>query len=294
MDEIGWLERIELFRWALLSALFAGLVCPWIGAFLLVRRTSFQGIALPQISLAGVALGFGLLPWCMSTLGWPSGSPEAILTDPHTAMNYSLIWASLFSLAGLGLLLYFGRRGEGETARIAAAFALANAAIYIFARYAPFGRNEIEELLHGEIQFLGLHEFEMVAVTCAAVAVLLGLFHKDLLLVSYDRDSARILKKSVMGFEALLLLLVALIVSVGTMTLGPTLLFGLLVLPPLSARRFARSMRQFQLLSAAGGLFSVVAGVGLSFELDLPLGAAIVAAGGLLLLPGFVLRTPRA
>jgi ABC-type Mn2+/Zn2+ transport system permease subunit len=53
-------------------------------------------------------------------------------------------------------------------------------------------------------------------------------------------------------------------------------------------------MRQFQLLSAAGGLFSVVAGVVLSFELDLPLGAAIVASGGLLLLPGFVLRTPRA
>jgi ABC-type Mn2+/Zn2+ transport system permease subunit len=217
-----------------------------------------------------------------------------MLTDPHMAMNYSLVWGGLFSLAGLGLLLFFGRRGEGETARIAAAFALANAAIYIFARYAPFGRNEIEELLHGEIQFLGLHEFEMVAVTCACVAVLLGLFHKDLLLVSYDSDSARILKKSVLGFEALLLVLVALLVSVGTMTLGPTLLFGLLVLPPLSARRFARSMRQFQLLSAAGGLFSVVAGVVLSFELDLPLGAAIVASGGLLLLPGFVLRTPRA
>lgn len=294
MDEISWLERISLFRWALLSAVCAGLVCPWIGSFLLVRRTSFQGIALPQISLAGVALGFGLLPWCASTLGWPAGDPAVVLTDPHSAMNYSLAWGGLFSVAGLALLLYSGRRGEGETARIAAAFALANASIYIFARYAPFGRNEIEELLHGEIQFLGLHEFEMVAITCAAVAVLLGLFHKDLLLVSYDRDSARILGKSVTGFEALLLFLVALLVSVGTMTLGPTLLFGLLVLPPLFARRFAGSMRQFQLLSALGGLFSVLVGIAISFEFDLPLGAAIVAAGGLLLLPSFVWRTQRA
>lgn len=69
MDEISWLERIELFRWALLAALCAGLVCPWIGSFLLVRRTSFQGIALPQISLAGVALGFCLLPWCSREIG---------------------------------------------------------------------------------------------------------------------------------------------------------------------------------------------------------------------------------
>lgn len=294
MDEIGWLERVQLFRWALLSALAAGLVCPWVGCFLLVRRTSFHGIALPQISLAGVALGFGLLPWFAAHWGWPASDPTQVLTDPHTGMNYSLLWGGLFSLLGLMVLLAMGRKSEGESARVAAAFALGNAAIYLFSRYAPFGRAEIEELLHGEIQFLGLHEFEMVAGTAAAIAVLLGLFHRDILLVSYDPDTARVLNKSVMGYEALLLGLVALMVSVGTMTLGPTLLFGLLVLPPLAARRWARSMQQFYLWSALGGLLSVLIGIVLSFEMDLPLGASIVAAAGLLLLPGLLRARQRA
>ena len=69
------------------------------------------------------------------------------------------------------------------------------------------------------------------------------------------------------------------------MIFGPTLLFGLLVVPPLAARQWAHSMRGFHALAAVLGLVSVVGGVLASFELDLPLGAAIVGASALTLLP---------
>ena len=58
MSEVSWGDRLDLFRWAILAALTAGMVCPLIGALLLVRRTSFYGITLPQFATAGVVFGF--------------------------------------------------------------------------------------------------------------------------------------------------------------------------------------------------------------------------------------------
>ena len=82
-------------------------------------------------------------------------------------------------------------------------------------------------------------------------------------------------------------------VAAGTMILGPTVLFGLIVLPALAARPFARSMERFLLLASLSGLAAVVLGVVLSFELDLPLGASVVAGAALLLLPGLARRILR-
>ena len=68
--DITWAERLDLFRYAILAALLAGAVCPLVGAFLYVRRTSFYGVTLPQFAAAGIVLGFVALPW-WSADAWP-------------------------------------------------------------------------------------------------------------------------------------------------------------------------------------------------------------------------------
>ena len=50
--EISWADVWYLFHWAILSSLLAGVVCPLVGTFLLVRRTGFYGVALPQFAAA--------------------------------------------------------------------------------------------------------------------------------------------------------------------------------------------------------------------------------------------------
>jgi len=292
MQGVPWLERIELFRFALLAALFAGAVCPLVGAFLLLRRTSFYGITLPLFATVGVVFGFALLPWWMMNIGLGELSLESALSDSHAAMNYHFAWAACFTFAGLFSLVLLGRRGGAEIGRVAAAFAIANAATILLGRLSPLGKGFVDELLQGEILGVGVHEFEMLAAVLGAVGVLLWIFHRDLLLVSYDRESAQVLGKPVVRFEALLHLITGLTVAVGTLFLGPTLLFGLLVLPPLAARRWANSMQQLFLISSAAGLAAVALGVLAAFEWDLPLGAAIVGAAALLLLPGLLRRTP--
>ncbi|MFN0008876.1 MAG: metal ABC transporter permease [Planctomycetota bacterium] len=291
--DVTWIERLDLFRWAILSALVAGLVCPLVGALLLVRRTSFYGITLPQFATAGVVFGFVLIPWWTATIGLGDLSAETALSDSHAAKNYHLAWAAVFTFGGLAALAMTGRRAGNEIGRVAAAFAIANAATYLFGRMSPIGKSMVDELLAGEILGIQVHGFETLAVPLALILLAIVHFHRDLLLVSYDRESAIVLGKHVLGFEIILMAITGLAVATGTMILGPTLLFGLLVLPPLVARRWSASMASFLVLSSLSGLVAVVLGIAASFELDLPLGAAIVGVAALELLPGLLVR-PRA
>lgn len=289
MTDISWADRIDLFQFALLASLLAGLVCPLVGVFLLVRRTSFYGIALPQFATAGVVFGFVLLPFWVEHFGLGGLSVDQALTDSHAAMNYHLAWAAIFTFGGLLALVFTGRAQSSEVGRVAAAFAIATAATYLFGRMSPVGKGHGDELMQGEVLGIGQHELETLAVVFGFVLLVLVWFHRDLVLVSYDRETARVLGKRVTATEALLNLLTGLTVSAGTMTLGPTMLFGLLVLPPLAARRWATSMTQFFLVSSALGALAVVVGVAASFQFDLPLGPAIVGAAALELVPGAVL-----
>lgn len=287
--DVSWALRLDLFRYALLASLAVGIVCPLVGALLWLRRTSFFGITLPQFSAAGVVLGYVALPWWIQSLGLGGLSLDEALGDPHTITNYLLAWASAACLGGLFTLVWLGRGGRGsEVGRVAAAFAIANAATYVFGRLSPVGQSHVEELLHGEVLGAGLHECETILVALGAVLLLLLLFRRELVLVSFDLEFARVLGKRALGFEVLLHLICTLTVAVGTIVVGPTMLFGLLVLPPLAARPFSRSMGSFFLISAGCGALAVALGVLLSFEADLPLGASIVAAATVLLLPGVV------
>jgi zinc transport system permease protein len=284
-QEASWAERLDLFGPALAAALLAAVVCPLVGSFLHLRLTSFYGITLPQFATAGVVFGFLVLPWWIETIGLGGLTVDEALSDSHAAMNYHVVWAGVFTFGGLAALVALGKRGGSEVGRVAAAFAVANAATYLFGRMAPAGKAFVDELLSGEILSVGIHQLEVLAVFYGLVLVLLLLFRRDLLLVSFDRETALVLGKRTVGLELLLTILTGVTVSVGTMIFGPTLLFGLLVVPPLAARPWASSMWGYQALSVAAGLLSVSGGVVASFELDLPLGAAIVGVAALLLVP---------
>jgi len=285
MDEIAWLDRLDLFRWPLLSALVAGLVLPAIGSFLLVRRTSFHGIVLPQFAAAGVVFAYAILGWWIETIGLGGLTVNDALHDPHAASTFGLVWGAVFTAGGILLLVISGRGGGSETARAAAGFAAASAAVLVLGRLSPLGRGPVDELLQGEVLGVGVHDFEVIAGALAAAGILLLWFGRDILLTSYDRETAIVLGKRATAIEALFQGIVGLAVAAGTLTLGPILVFGLLVVPPLAARPWARSMSGFVWLSVSFGVAATLLGEAASLEWDLPLGPSVVLAAAGLLAP---------
>jgi len=292
LDAVPWSLRFDLFGPAMLAACLAGTVCPLVGCFLLVRRTSFYGIVLPQYAAAGIAFGFAILPWWSHHVGAGVELANA-LEDSHASMNYHIAWSTLFTFAALLSLALLARRGGNEVGRVAASFAIASAATLLFINASPASDVYVTEMMRGEILVIGIHEFETLAATLVAVLGVFLWFRRDFLIVSYDRDLAVVLGKRVLGFEIALMAMVGLTISVSVMTVGPIVLFGLLVIPPLAARGFARSMRSFYVIAGGLGLLSAVGGIELSFALDWPLGPSVVALAAATLIPSSVVSRLR-
>jgi ABC-type Mn2+/Zn2+ transport system permease subunit len=117
---------------------------------------------------------------------------------------------------------------------------------------------------------------------------LLGLFHKELLLVSFDRDMAVILRKKVVFWDVLLYLLIGLTVSMAVLSVGPLITFGFLLIPALIAHQFARNMRQFTMLASLIGGVAAFFGFWTAYQWDLPVGPTDVVLLGVLYAIGWL------
>lgn len=282
-------EAWEFFRWSILAILATGITAPILGGFLFLRRTSFHGLALPQFAAAGVAVGFLLLPTAVGLGAFGDVAVEDVASDTHTAHGYHLLFAALGTFVGLTALVRSRDPLGLESARMAGAFATASALTILCANASPFGEVFVHGILTGESLVVGPREFMTLASTVAVAVLLLFLHRHDLVLVSLDRETALITRRPARALEMLLAVSVGTCIAVGTMSVGPVMLFGLLVLPPLGARRFASSMRTFFFLSAALGLTAAAAGLWAAFWIDLPPAPCVVAAAALVTIPGALL-----
>ena len=253
---------------ALLGSAILALVCPLVGAHLMLRRRVFLGLTLPQIAACGVAFTF----WIYHATGFTHGSGGERLL----AMAGSL----LFTLAGMGLLAYLDRHATGSPeGRLAAAYALASALTILFIVFNPAGELEILNLLKGEVISLSKEELKLLAIVYGVVYLGLVLFRREFLLNSFDRDLSFLLTGGSAQWSFWLYVLCGFSIAVGVIMAGPLLVFGFMVLPPLAARTLARGMSSFLSLSSLIGIFIAVLGFYLSVRLDLPLGPTDVAFG---------------
>ncbi|HEX5605137.1 MAG TPA: metal ABC transporter permease [Candidatus Binatia bacterium] len=253
---------------ALVGTLIMGFVCPLIGSYLVLRRTIFLGLTLPEIAAAGVSFTF----WLQQT----GILPEFAQGERSIGMIGSL----LFTFLGMALLGYLEQRGKGMAeGRLAAAYAFAGAVTILFMVFNPAGQVDVLNLLKGEVIALSRGELKLLAVVFGLVAMLMLVFRREFLLISFDRDLAFLLKGRQIIWDILLYLLAGIVIALGVIMAGPLLIFGFLVLPALAAKPLVSRMSGFLLLSSVLGLVMAFVGFYSSVRLDLPLGPTDVALG---------------
>src|SRR5436190_11294012 len=117
-----------LLRDALVASVLVGAVCPLVGVYFVLRRMIFLGVALPQVSAAGIASSF---------------FAYQLLHGPHQQMQgneHVLAMAGSFTFtltATLGLALLERRGRETVEARIGTLYAVAAAATILFLAKDP-------------------------------------------------------------------------------------------------------------------------------------------------------------
>jgi ABC-type Mn2+/Zn2+ transport system permease subunit len=258
---------------ALVASVLVGLVCPLAGVYFVLRRMIFLGVALPQISAAGIACAFMAYRLAVGMHAHEAPSERTL----------ALAGSLLFTLVGLGGLAALERRGrETVEARIGAAYAAAAAATILFLAADPYGEAQMVNLLKGDILTIG--DLGLLRAVLGAVVLVLVAFRREFLLVSFDRDMAVVLGRSAPLWDALLYLVIGATIAFGVMTAGPLVTFGFLVVPPLTARLVTRHMLAFSLAAGALGGGVAFAGFWAAYRLDLPLGPTQVALATLVLL----------
>jgi ABC-type Mn2+/Zn2+ transport system permease subunit len=262
-----------LLRHALYASLVIGFVCPLVGVYLVLRRLVFLGVALPQISAAGIAFAFFL-----HTLGfhlYPHQEEEQLM---------ALTGSVLFAVAALVVLVTLERRGRGMVeGRVGATYAAAAAASILFVAANPYGESTLLSLLRGEVLGLTLSQFWATIGVYGGIAAGMLLLQKEFTFVSFDREMAITLGKNVAAWDLGLYLIIGLAIAFGVMTVGPLLVFGFLVVPPLAARRITRGMWPFSIVASVIGGATALIGFYLSLRWDLPLGPTDVAVACVIL-----------
>lgn len=257
-----------LLHHALYGTIAVGFVVPLAGVYIVLRRLLFWGVALPQVSAAGLAFAYFLQAMGVT---WLSGEGH----EKHLAILVSFVATSA---AVLGLAWLERRRTGVPEARVGVLYSAAAALAILLVAFNATGESEMANLLRGEIVTLSEHDFHlMLDVFVAATATLL-LFHREFLLVSYDRDMAVTLGRSVLLWDVLLYLIVGLTISIGVMVVGPLVIFGFLVIPPMAARPWARGVLSMSLLASAFGGLSAFVGFYFSYAHDGPVGPIAVLA----------------
>jgi ABC-type Mn2+/Zn2+ transport system permease subunit len=264
-----------LLRDALIASVLVGFVCPLVGVYFVLRRMIFLGVALPQVSAAGIAFSF--LAYRM-------------LVGPHEHLEMSerllaIIGSFTFTLVATVVLAALERSGKPTVeARIGTTYAVAAAATILLLAQDPHGDAQMVNLLKGDILATTGASLLWMAVLFGLVTAALLVFRKELLLVSFDRDLAVVFGKRAGLWDLLLYLLIGVVISLGVMTAGPMATFGFLVVPPVTVRMLAHRMITFSLGSALLGGATAFGGFYCAYRFDLPVGPAEVGLSSAVLL----------
>jgi len=254
--------------------LLIGLACPLVGVHLIMRRLVFLGVALPQISSCGIAFAFALPGWGLLPHAHESAGERGL----------AFIGSTVFTLAAILFLAFMERRGRGLVeGRTGAAYVLAGAGSLLLLAKNPLGEHGMLDLLKGEIIAVSDIDLAVTGGTFGVVALTLFLLQKEFLLVSFDREMAVTMRKKVVLWDGLLFVLIGMTISVSVLSVGPLVAFGFLLIPPLIAYLFARTMRQFALGASLIGGVTAVVGFSIAYRWDLPAGPTDVVLLGVTL-----------
>ena len=237
---------------ALLAGIGVAIVAGTLGVFVVWRKMSYFGDTLAHSALIGVAIGFVL----------------------DINITIAIVFAS-FIVAGLLFLMdkqqhlptdtLLGILSHGSLALgLVGVSLLANTRInlygYLFGDFLTVSRNEIFVI------------YGIVAIVLSSIF----LFWKKFLALTVDEDLAQVEGIAVDKLRLLLMFLIALVIAVSMKIVGVLLITALLIIPAAASRQLSSSPEAMVAGAMTIAILSVLGGIKLSWDVDIPPGPAVV------------------
>lgn len=248
-------------RRALIACLALSLGCGPVGVLLVLRRMSLMGDALAHAILPGAALGFligGLSLPAMGLGGFLVGFIVALLAG---AISRFTILSEDASFAG---------------------FYLISLSLGVLIVSTQGSQVDLMHILFGTVLAVDSISLIMVTSIASITVLVLALIYRPLLIECFDPGFLRVIGGWGSFYHLLFLVLVALNLVAAFQALGTLMALGMMMLPAVSSRLWARHVWSLFLLSSLFAVISGYFGLLLSYHLEWPSGPSIILIAGII------------
>jgi zinc transport system permease protein len=246
------LLNYTFFQHALLGSLFASIACGIIGTYIVTRRLVFISGGITHASFGGIGIGL------------------------YTGIS-PLLSAAIFSvLSAFGVEWLSKRKDMREDSAIAVFWTFGMAIGIIFSFLSPGFAPDLSAFLFGNILTITLTDIWMLVGLSVLLIAFFSCFLNPIIYIAFDREYARSQRIPVVLFEYVLMMFIALTIVACLRMIGIVLVISLLTLPQMTANLFTHSFKRIIWLSIGIGYLGCLGGLFLSYQLQVPSGAAII------------------
>jgi len=253
----------EILFPAFVASLILTGIHAYLGVHVVERGVIFVDLSLAQIAALGTT--FGILA------GY----------DMHSSMGYVFSLGFTFLGAAIFALSRVHRKTRiPQEAIIGIVYAVSAAVAILVMSKATQETEHLKEMLVGNILSVTWPELGKTAVLYALVGAFHYVFRRQFLAISMDEHAAERQGLNVRFWDFLFYMSFGFVVTSSVAIAGVLLVFCFLIVPSVAAMLFAERLGPRLAIGWSMGVIVSAAGVALSFQLDLPTGAAIVATFG--------------
>lgn len=237
---------------ALVASALVGVVCAVVGTYVVLRGVAFIGDAIAHAGFPGVVAAYLLqVPFYL-------GAAVAAVTTA-LAIGFVTRRGGIRQDTAIGVLF-------------AGTFALG---VFMFSTIDGYVA-DLFSFLFGNVLAIGPGDLVALVVLGLGVVAVVAALWKELLFATFDPLGAAASGIRVVWLEYLFLALVAITIVVSLQAVGIILVVAMLVTPAATAQLLTVRFTALMATAAAVGVLSAVAGLYLSYWLDVASGATIV------------------
>jgi zinc transport system permease protein len=244
--QFGFIQR------ALISGIAVAVSCSVIGLFLVLRRQSLYGDALSHVAFGGIAIGLftNIYPlWTAFAVSILASVGITKLRESTKIPGDSAVAVLLSAGLAIGVVL-IGLSGG---------FSL-----------------DLYSFLFGSILLISNNDQMTILVLSLIVLTIMYKISRKLMYIAFDEEQAKVGGIDVTKLNYLFIILASVTVITSVRLVGVLLISSLIVIPNITAMMFGKGFKKTLLISISTASLSVIAGIMISYVMNLAPGGTIV------------------
>ena len=244
---------------ALIAGIAVGLICSFMGTFLVLRRYSLFGDGIAHVAFGGISVGLflGVFPlWTAFIVSIFGGLGLQKLRQSTKISGDSAVAVVLVSGLAVGVILVSSSGGFSV---------------------------DLFSFLFGSILLISQEDTIMILALSAGIIATLTIMQKQFLHLTFNEEQAKLagMRTTLLNYAFVVLASITVVTSMRLV--GILLISALIVIPNITAMQFGKGFKTTVFISMSISVISVVSGILLSYSLNVaPSGTIVVIAVGIL------------